>query len=234
MSGSFIVADVLVCGLERMGSHAIINWMASNMTNNHVIHFNNIRGEAKDKYQAATELNYHNPDLPACHIYSFERQNPLHIFALAGETKILIVRDIFNWLASWLYSGRALNEGTMKTYERCLDCVKDWVNMPNGKDVNFLPISFNDWFEHSEYREDTAIRLGMPSHDKGLQEVLSIGAGSSFDKTKFDGKAQQMDVLNRWKKFEGDRTYQNYLSEYSRAVKLSIQIFNFNPMDIEC
>lgn len=59
--------------------------------------------------------------------------------------------------------------------------------------------SFNQWFVDVEYRKNLAAQLGLEFTDAGLNEVSPAADGSSFDSTAFQGNAQAMRVLERYK-----------------------------------
>jgi hypothetical protein len=64
------------------------------------------------------------------------------------------------------------------------------------------PILFDKWFQSREYRDHVAQTIGFVNEDKGLDDVTFYGWGSSFDKQNFDGRAQAMKVLERYKQVE--------------------------------
>ena len=75
---------------------------------------------------------------------------------------------------------------------------------------NNMFVSYNDWVQSKEYRRDLANRLELPFTDEGRQKVARWGPttwGDSFDGLKYDGKATDMKVMERWKKFKNDRMY---------------------------
>ena len=45
-------------------------------------------------------------------------------------------------------------------------------------------------------------QLGGKYTEKSIHEVAGNGGGSSFDGTKYDGKADKMEVLNRWRQID--------------------------------
>ena len=48
---------------------------------------------------------------------------------------------------------------------------------------------------------EIASQLNLPYNEIQLNRVLRAGGGSSFQRQKFNGKAQEMKVNDRWKKF---------------------------------
>jgi hypothetical protein len=56
--------------------------------------------------------------------------------------------------------------------------------------------------------------------------------GSSFDQCKFDNKAQEMDVLNRWKCYENDKVqFWDVLALNKELMELSNKIFGPPPWE---
>jgi hypothetical protein len=66
---------------------------------------------------------------------------------------------------------------------------------------NRVFINFNKWFGDIEYRMQISRNLGLVFNDAGINTVPEFGDGSSFDGTAFNGQAQNMNVLNRWRDF---------------------------------
>lgn len=85
-------------------------------------------------------------------------------------------------------------------------------------------ILYDQWFGDRRYRRNISKQLGLTFSDAGLNQILPVGYGSSFDKRKFDGRAQQMDVLNRWQRRVG-WTYLDYIQADTELMKLSETIF---------
>ena len=84
----------------------------------------------------------------------------------------------------------------------------------------------NEWFSDIDYRKQLAKTLDIPFTDAGLNEVRDIMKGSSFDGRQFDGKAQEMKVLERWKEYKDDDKYWEYIDD--EMVELSKQYFDFH------
>jgi hypothetical protein len=65
-------------------------------------------------------------------------------------------------------------------------------------DPDIVAINFNRWFTSKEYRKRLTARLDIPFNDEGLSDIIWPGV-STFDGSGYDGRAQQMKVLERWK-----------------------------------
>jgi len=70
-------------------------------------------------------------------------------------------------------------------------------NMPK---VKLIPFVFDKWFVDKNYRMQIADILNIKFTDAGLNDIKSIG--SSFNGKEFQGKAQEMKVLDRWKEYK--------------------------------
>ena len=84
-------------------------------------------------------------------------------------------------------------------------------------------INYNRWFIDFEYRKELANQLEIKFTDAGMDRVVSLGGGSSFDGQNMDGAASKMAVLDRWKNFVDNpdyrRIFQNQaLLAYSKKI----------------
>jgi hypothetical protein len=87
-------------------------------------------------------------------------------------------------------------------------------------------INYNRWFTDQDYRMNLSSKLGLQFTDVWLNKVSQHGKGSSFDKRSYDGRAQEMDVLERWRKFSSDKVF---LSLFNPEIRrLSRQLFNMD------
>lgn len=100
-------------------------------------------------------------------------------------------------------------------------------------ETNYLPdrvsVSYNDWFSSTEYRRSLSNRLQVKFNDKGLQLVARHGPNGwneleSFDGLKYDGAAQQMKVLERWRNYQDDPFFHELVLD-PELLDLSVRIF---------
>jgi len=167
---------------------------------------------------------------------------------------ILILRDIFNWAASlMIYRGknplsdyvskfnppdkdRWIKEASIvwgKGYNKVWRYIDQWkiyakeyLGLTNYLQNTKTCISFNRWTTDENYRIAIANRLGLEYSDIALNVVAAVGGeGSSFDDLNYDGKAQKMKVLDRWKVFEKNSIYNEIFEQNEEAVNLSLKIF---------
>ena len=154
----------------------------------------------------------------------------------SGKTiNAILVRDPFNLFASrmkWF-------QGQQKT--GLVGDPKEWGTLwkDHAKEAvgetehlqNKLFISYNDWFISGRYREALCERIGLPFTDAGRDTVARHGPtlwGDSFDGLKYDGRATEMNVLERWKRFEHDAAYRSLFRD-SELVELSHALFGEVP-----
>ena len=201
-------------GIMRCGNHAIINWLAHSV-NGQIIHYNNVN---VTKYK---QFKKFNPDKPLTHKFiSFENIAPQKCLD-QNKTNIIILRDPYNWLASYL-KHKDFFEGAINIY------VKLYEYMQEHPETTF--ISFNEWFLSSSYRQDICDNLDVIMIADNMMNVSREGGGSSFDGLSFDGKAQNMGVLTRWKHYQHNTKYLAILKRHPKLTEISQQLFNFQPI----
>jgi len=144
---------------------------------------------------------------------------------------ILVLRDPFNMVASML---KKTDKTELKKYREAsitnarLDLWKEYarefLGLTNYLTNNKLVISFNKWTVNRQYRRSLAEKIGLKFTDHSMSSVSEFGKGSSFDGLKFNGQADKMKVLERWKEFETDEFYKNIFQDEEVAA-LSKEIF---------
>ena len=113
---------------------------------------------------------------------------------------VLIVRDAWNWVASKITQKKKFgnyDEQRKQNIHREIALYKTYLKALINSD-EFLGVNYNLWFVSDHYKKTIARKLNLKTIDKGLQKVSSHGSGSSFDGMKFNGNAQEMDVMNRY------------------------------------
>lgn len=130
------------------------------------------------------------------------------------------LRDPYNWLSS-LHQGvveLAVAWRPSKPLERWTEyarhCLRDetWLN-------------YNRWFSDAEYRRALARRFGFRQRLDGepWQQVPDRGSGSSFDKERYAGRAQEMAVQDRYKRFVNESWWRVQFDD--EVVALAEQLF---------
>jgi hypothetical protein len=206
---------------RRAGSHGIIGWImtghkppriwANNvkMTLSHNRKINLIESPTGTNNVAV--VNFEDP-FPTRGYREYMELVHQHKYdpKCGNVTTLLIIRDIYNYLASRMKSD---SPGAMiKDNAHLRKVIQDWMmqaeycvgeiqNKSDSGEVNF--ISYNEWFGgdydgygYVEYWEQQ-LKFDKPGD---TQIVSSLGKGSSFDGTKVP--ADKMNVLERYKQIE--------------------------------
>jgi hypothetical protein len=237
----------VVIGMHRSGHHGVLNWICEQ--HGCITHLNNVR-LSKDKKSFETPrpdicvtqygenpydllVNLETFDLRRWKDQGWDKSGAVQ---RADEIQmILVLRRFRNWLAS-----TAVHPGN-----KCLagdvgqDAVEDWcvrrfypyrshltAALGYSPIPDLLVIRFDHWFAFPEYRREIAEQLEIPFTDAGLNVVPRFASGSTFDRRKFDGKAQEMKVLERWKQAEGTEPYEKLMKIDPGLDQLSEQYFN--------
>ena len=90
-------------------------------------------------------------------------------------------------------------------YKRKSRAIKLWEEYYNEyikKEFGVVFIIYDKWFIDIEYRKEISGKLGLEFSDEMLENVPKAGGGSSFDGLKYNDKAQEMNVLNRYKQID--------------------------------
>jgi hypothetical protein len=244
--------EIRIFGLQRCGQHLIINWIIKQckgkvlFVNNMKIDGGPLGGWRKMYYEDGVLKklkSYDNLGAIDYYIYNYEDISfsdvPARPFfpAPCKFVQILVIRDLFNFMASRLkimYTRKRGCKiklthlfGRKKILKYWIETAKEFLG-ETKKLKNKIGINFNSFFLNKAYRKNIADKLGLDFTDEGLNEVTKFGGGSSFDSTKYDGQAQKMGVLKRYMEFEKDATYRN-LVNHSIAARYSKKIFNFIP-----
>jgi hypothetical protein len=157
------------------------------------------------------------------------------------QYQVLILRDPFNCMASRLVRYRkALRSRPpgARPHEMVPTAVvvdlwccyaREFLGTTNHLSSK-VTINFNRWHSSPEYRAQICAALELRGDDGGaLTEVPTAGGGSSFDGMAFQGKAEQMDVTNRWRHLAGDEEFRGLFEGRQEVFELSRQIFGDLP-----
>jgi len=237
--------ELCVTALQRSGHHAIINWISANAASA-VCFLNNCR-PGVDPFLMCTEEQRLRLAPRNLLIYNYEDRRLTDAFSsgfLVNKTRwfgaqgnsvyILILRDPFNNFASkyrWAVRGTRWTPHLGWVIQQLPELWKSYAREFLGV-TQFMPaprvfINYNRWFVDPEYREQLAQRLGLISAEKGLAEVAKWGPntwGDSFDNLDFEGRAQEMKVLERWRHFAGDHVFRQLFKD-RELLELSKEIF---------
>lgn len=247
--------QITLYGLKRAGNHGIMTWMASLyedpvwLLNNSLPFtdpfetFNHDgvwdpgvpcfivpeKGDSQAKLTNKSCLFISYEDIGLERITGREIiPNRIETIGDSHETfSVLILRDPFNLMASRIRK-KTPTVSEFKLYSDALNGWKDYALEFVGKGSflsDCIKISYNDWFIDMDYRKEIALQLGRPFSDKGLNVVTTAGRGSSFDDLAYNGKAQEMDVLQRWSSLKDDGEFCDLFRGRNDILQLSEQIF---------
>lgn len=151
----------------------------------------------------------------------------LRIDSITPSHFIIINRDFYNWMASCFILGGSLYRFRHKMTKIWKEFIRESLNANILKDHSVVDINYNKWFADISYRKVICSKLGLVFTDNGLNDILTNGGGSSFTKLDYQGKAQEMDVLNRYKLCLDNKDYLDLIDDEIRD--LSERYFGFVP-----
>ncbi len=134
---------------------------------------------------------------------------------------IVLLRSAHNNLASIL---RILEVG--KGFQKHIfhNFTEDWLMYAREVlgETNYIPDKvvclFDKWFESEEYRIELSNKLGLKYCEDGIHNVIR-NVGSSFDGFRYEDKAQEMKVLDRWEYYRKNDTYLKKLNNEELIAK---------------
>jgi hypothetical protein len=230
-------------GLRRSGQHAVINWVAAHF-DEPVWFFNNIKDFSNPKpisNDTDTTLQFYvrSPktiprvwSIPKKVLFQSYEDKPIDNLDFASNARVtgssgkticvIVLRDIFNMVASRLSHP---NSHDLEPWLR-----QRWIQYAREAigETNYLPnmvfVNYNLWFNSEPYRRDLEKKMGLRSTDKGINLVFGAGS-SSFSGFKYNGKAQEMKVRERWKFYENDKNYVSFFQGVPRLWELNDALF---------
>lgn len=239
--------DLLVkfFGMRRFGNHAVINWILGQSGNNSVkwkghqilckpLDPNDIKDFQRCDYRRTVVVNYEGVSLPDINEETIIPDKASIFGAPEQEVNVVILRDLYNWLASYMRlsdSVLSMEDGAEKirqwvVYAKEYASITDYLGT-----INKIAISFNQWHSSQSYRRDMAEKIGIPFTDANLNMVSHERGGSSFDKRKYDGQANNMKTDKRWLRFLQERPskhtkrYKQLIRSHPEAQKINEQLF---------
>lgn len=181
----------------------------------------------------------------SCLLYNYEDRNLEDVFnpefesikpAFIGDSKelhnVIIVRDPYNQFASrlkWLFKLHSpeiphlihpvAKKMLVERWKQYAREYLGWTNIVPNKVV----ISYNQWFIDEDYRRSISKQLNLEFNDR-FKNKLSMQGKSSFDEFKYENKANEMKVLERWKAFQNNYIFTELIADEELRV-LSDKIF---------
>lgn len=189
-------------------------------------------------------------DSPVKSIESFreKRRSILEIVRPKSTRKIMIIRDPFNMFASRYKffhkknrireeSGRSkikINRDTNensgvsffdnRAVKRWKEYAREYIGITNNIKGKRTLVNYNLWVSSKKYRKEISKEIGLKFSDSGINSVPKNGYGSSFDGVAFNGAANKMDVLARWKMAKENEILRSIFSD-KELLELSGQIY---------
>lgn len=148
----------------------------------------------------------------------------------ARRIDLLILRDPRNLFASRLASGYGWLDDELVT-RIWAQHAREFLGLRRNLRQERLMVSYNEWVASRSYRQRVAEALGLEFDDRAAHKVPAAAGGSSFDGTAYDGRAEQMPVLQRWHSFLGEPRFQRMLTP--DLLQLSDRIFGAAVMPVE-
>jgi hypothetical protein len=146
-------------------------------------------------------FNVEDPDLP-----SVRQQLRASTELPWGRSKaifnILLLRDAYNLFASRFKQeekDRNKKWTSEMAVQRWAEHADEYLGNTSHLGKNVIKVNYNAWCTNCEYRRTIAKRLNLEFTDAGFNRVSHFGAGSSFDGLKYDQRASEMKVLERWR-----------------------------------
>ena len=199
--------------LKRSGQHAIINWLCSQ--NKPSVHYNACNIKTREPRSEIIQYTskwfktvktvmkkeeFSCPEKLKLIVRNFEGER-VKIYKKSNAIPVIILREPRNWLASKykLIPDQLFNNGKITKFT--LNIRKEMELWKKHAQSDVYTIFFDEWFQNKEYRKSICKYFGLKFNDKGLNDVFGHGK-SGFDDFYYDGKAQHMNILNRWKHYE--------------------------------
>lgn len=215
--------------LRRSGHHAVMNWIMKNLPGKIFFLNNTMSKTVVMPTEPELDAIWSEYDVFALNMEDWGFDNPVpptkYIPRLVTEN-YYVLRNPFNFMASRL-ANRWVT-GDLKKPEWCRTLLDQWKAYAiRYLDGNRDTIVYDKWFLSEDYRREIAAFVGFEYSEQGLLEVpaygVSTGTGSTFDNLNYDGRANEMKVLERYQKFEHNKQYLNLFDD--EVVSLAIQIF---------
>jgi hypothetical protein len=244
--------EIILHGLKRSGHHAVANWIFQQspehkcyindvkldrnpfLTRNAYSDIGDRKREKNGDFTKKELLLYTFEDKDITLVYSDYFLQNREVFVGDSENfyNMLVLRDPFNHFASRL---RSLKKGCKWAWKEKTEAwavfyvdlwkkqAKEFLGHTSYLPENKICVDFPKWTNNIEYRENIIEKIGLKFTDEGREEVVKAGGGSAFDNRKFDGKASEMKINDRWEEFVNDPYYLSLFDD--EVLELSDKIW---------
>ncbi len=228
-------------GMRRSGNHAVINWVLGQLKGNAILLDNMQEHEPIGTPHKKLKAGLGKVNLLVSHegrqLTDFFLNYSEEQFGKAREKYVLLIlRDPYNWLASWyawqdelgfrFREDEEFRHYTINLWKHYARLYLQWKDetreIDHDAQIRVL-VNYNQWTSSTEYRKKLAAQLGLQFTDKGREKMSINGYGSSFDGMTYNGKASQLKVLERWNNFEKDPDFQALFDD--ELIELGEKIF---------
>lgn len=223
-------SDIQVYGIKRSGHHAIIFWILGHYKSYH--YYNNCWINRKKVSALEFYKLIKGVEKPIV-LSSFEdRQDHLkkssivnlgNYLKLPRMTRVLIIRDPFNNYASRFKLGKEFSS-IFKQTSMWKETAREYLGITNHLGDKVIKVNYNQWFKDISYRKELSTNFGVFT-DNNYSYVPEIGGGSSFDHRKYNGKSDEMHILQRWRKYINDPVFCQTILKDEELMDLSARIF---------
>lgn len=241
---------VRIVGMSRSGNHAIINWILGQLPGRWC--FLNCAEPGSDPFRTARMTDdgrchlSNDPRIDTAAgrtgalsvdtlLVSHEDTFLKPVFGAEGTARqldplgrfecridMLILRDPYNLFASRRRFGhRTISDHVMvRIWKQHARAMLGDTRVVAGP---VLGVSYNAWARDRRYRSAVAGKLGLDFTDAGFHQVGRCGGGSSFDGYRFQGRADRMNLFERWRHYWGERHFRELFD--AEIQSLSGRIF---------
>jgi hypothetical protein len=220
--------EIRQIGMSRSGNHALANWIVRQAVGR-VCFINCAEPRSNPFHTArplddgaVAEANYAGFDLSAersgrltrkdlllfshedCFLGmlsragAFETNHDRWLGPSRRRVDLLLLRDPFNLFASRINGGTG-SVASATAFRIWKQHAREFLELRRHLRDDRVLVNYNRWVREEAYRREVAEALGLPFSDAGRLQVPAVGSGSSFDGRAFDGNADGMPVLERWK-----------------------------------
>jgi len=162
-----------------------------------------------------------------------------------ARTRVVLIRDPFNHLASTVAMGRRKNdwtlihkpketgeptrEGVARWAERWKHYARECLRIVEQHDPTEVAINYNRWLSDEAYRDELFGWLALDRRtDAAMDAVPLQGAGSSFERRKLNGSGREGKYLQRWQTVADKPWFRDAFKD-RELIELSEQLFGPLP-----